>query len=132
MKPSYPKIHLKNGVCQPGAPNRGSTNMPKFTRPSKPTQQNSIDEDKLLEIAKAMAKEMASEIINNMPKQQVVVQPSAGVVDSQDYDNIEIESSFIDPSESENFSVNLDNVESKTGESIKDKLAKLRKLKGDI
>lgn len=132
MKASHPKIHLKNGVCQPGAPSRGSTNMPKFTRPSKPPQQDSINEDKLLEIAKAMAKEMASEIINNMPKQQVVVQPGAGVVDSQDYDNIEIESSFIDPSESENFSVNLDNVESKTGESIKDKLAKLKKLKGDI
>ena len=104
--------------------------MPKITHPSQPTQQAPINEDKLLEMAKVMAKEMASEIVKNMPKQQVITQSSVGVEDSQNCDTIELESSFIDPSESEDFSVNLDNIESKTGESIKDKLAKLKKLKG--
>ena len=130
MKNPHQKIHLKSGVCQLGAPKRGST-MPKITRPSKPVQQEPINEDRLLEIVKAMAKEMASEIINNMPQQQVVVQSNAGVDDVQNCDNIELESGFIDPTESENFSVNLDNIETKTGESIKEKMKKLKQIKGE-
>ena len=131
MKAKYPKVRLSKGVCQLVAPTNGGSRMPKIT--STPQQNKQSQEDKLLEMAKTMAKEMAkemsAEIIKSIPQQQVIIQPE-GLHKSEDCDTIELESSFVDPTEAEDFSVNLDNIESTKGESIKEKLAKLKKLQG--
>jgi len=130
MKGSFPKIYLNNGVCQAGSPAKRSSIVPSITHKSKAAELKDKQEEKMLEMAKAIAKEMAGEIIKNMPTQQVIVSPDS-ITATQNSDAIEMESSFIDPSESENFSVNLDNIESTSGESIQDKLKKLKKLKGN-
>ena len=130
MKGSFPKIYLNNGVCQAGPPAKRMSIVPTITHKSKATELKEQQEEKLLDMAKTIAKEMAGEIIKNMPAQQVIVSPDS-ISATQNSDAIEIESSFIDPSESENFSVNLDNIESTSGDSIQDKLKKLKKLKGN-
>lgn len=130
MKPSFPKIYLNHGVCQAGRTVKGRPIVPSITHKSKATELKEKQEEKMLEMAKAIAKEMAGEIIKNMPAQQVIVSPNS-IAATQNSDAIEMESSFIDPSESEDFSVNLDNIESTSGENIQDKLKKLKKLKGN-
>lgn len=125
---------MNHGVCQAGRTVKGRPIVPSITHKSKAAELKEKQEEKMLDmaktIAKEMAKEMAGEIIKNMPAQQIVVSPDT-ITATHNSDTIEIESSFIDPSESENFSVNLDNIESTSGNSISDKLAKLKKLKGN-
>ena len=130
MKGSFPKIYLNNGVCQTGSPARRSSIVPSIIHKSKATELKEKQEYKMLEMAKAIAKEMAGEIVKNMPTQQVIVSQDS-IAATQNSDAIEMESSFIDPSDSEDFSVNLDNIESTSGESIQDKLKKLKKFKGN-
>lgn len=129
----YGKIKLKNGVCQFGSSTDMRRTMPKITSniPSSNSTGSPTSKEDLLELAKAMAKEMAAEIIENMPQQQVIVSSDQALHKSQEDSIIEIEESFIDPSESGGYKANLDNIESKTGNSIKDKLAKLKKIQGD-
>lgn len=130
-KAQHPKIHLSNGVCTVGPPVRGKPQMPKITPPKDNSNQNTkpgLDKEEIIELAKTMAKEMAIEMSKNIQPTTIIQQ--GGVVDPEKDDNIELESSFIDPSESENFSVNLDNVKTSDGSSIKEKLAKLKELKG--
>ena len=129
MQASFPKIYLNNGVCQAGSPAKRSSIVPSITHKSKATELKDKQEEKMLEMAKTIAKEMAGEIIKNMPVPQQVIVSSDSINTTQNSDVIEMESSFIDPSESENFSVNLDNIESTSGDSIKGKLAKLKKLR---
>lgn len=130
MSGQFPKIFLNNGVCQTGPTARRRSIVPSITHKSKATELKEKQEEKMLEMAKAIAKEMAGEIVKNMPQQQVIVSQDS-ITATQNSDAIEMELSFIDPSESENFSVNLDNIESTSGESIQDKLKKLKKLKGN-
>lgn len=127
-KAQYYKIHLDKGVCVLRPPGKGSR-MPSITNPKDdpPQKESNIDEDKLIKLAKTMAKEMAIEMSKHI-QTTTVVQQVAGVEQQLKDDIIDIESSFIDPSESEDFSVNLDNVETKAGDNIQDKLAKLKKL----
>lgn len=89
--------------------------------------------EEIKEIAKEIAKEMAAEMVKAMPKQQIIQQqhsPSA-LPESEKADIIELESSFVDPTDSSGFEANLENIESTKGESIKDKIAKLKEIKGE-
>ena len=103
--------------------------MPRIIHKSPPKENEGFTKEDMLEMAKAMAKEMAQEMSKNIPQQIVV--SSAGVPQPVDSDTIELESSFVDPTESEDFYVNLDNIETKTGESIKEKMRKLKEIKGE-
>ena len=129
-KSQHPKIYLSKGICVPCPPGKG-TSMPIITNQKNnlpPKKESNINEDKLLEMAKVMAKEMAAEISKSI-QTTVVHQATPESAQAKEDSLIELEAGFIDPSESENFSVNLDNVETKSGGSIQDKLAKLKKLK---
>jgi len=131
MNTSYPKVYLKGGVvCSNRPASKGRPIMPTITHKKSPKKSEGFTKEDMLEMAKAMAKEMAQEISKNIPQQQIVVS-NAGVPQPVDSDTIELESSFVDPTESEDFSVNLDNIESTKGESIKEKMNKLKKIKGD-
>lgn len=127
MSTSYPKVYLKGGVvCSRRPTSKGRPIMPKITHANPPKKPEGFSKEDMLEMAKVMAKEMSK----NIPQQQIVVN-SAGVPQPVDSDTIELESSFVDPTGSESFSVNLDNIESKTGESIAEKMKKLKELKGN-
>lgn len=130
MSTSYPKVYLKGGVVCPNRPaSKGRPIMPAISHKDPPKEKKEFSKEDMLELAREMAKEMAQEMSKNIP-QQIVVQ-SQVVPAHQSDDVIELESGFVDPTESENFSVNLDNIESTSGDNIKDKLAKLKKIKGD-
>jgi len=131
MSTSYPKVYLKGGVaCSHRPTSKGRSIMPKITHKNPPKENKEFSKEDMLEMARTMAKEMAQEMSKNIPQQQIVVS-NAGVPAHQSDDTIELESSFVDPTESENFSVNLDNIETTTGESIKEKLTKLKRIKGE-
>lgn len=130
MSASYPKVYLKSGVvCSSRPTSKGRPIMPKITNANPPKKSEGFSKEDMIEMAKAMAKEMAQEMSKNIPQQIVV--SNAGVPQPVGSDTIELESGFIDPTELENFSVNLDNIETKTGESIAEKMKKLKALKGE-
>lgn len=131
MSASYPKVYLKGGVvCSRRPASKSRPIMPKITHKNPPKEKEGFTKEDMLEMAKVMAKEMAQEMSKSIPQQQIVVS-NAGVPQPVGSDTIELESGFIDPTESENFSVNLDNIESTKGESIAEKMKKLKALKNN-
>lgn len=131
MNTSYPKVYLKGGVvCSHRPTSKGRPIMPVISHKIPPKEKKEFSKEDMLELAREMAREMAQEMSKNIPQQQIVVS-NAGVPQPVDSDTIELESSFVDPTESENYSVNLDNIESTKGESIAEKMKKLKELKSN-
>jgi hypothetical protein len=129
-------LKLRHGVLSFGVnmaqPDHSKQGLLRRVEELTKTQGSTFTKEELLEVAAVMAKEMAKEIVANMPQPQVLQVQRTEDIQQHTSGFVDIDDSIVDVTKATEFEKNFDSIgeEKLSDTDVEDKQAKLKELLG--